>query len=763
MKRTFSFRNALALALAFCLAIAAIPASALPRFEVKAEVTPAWTVPAGYNVHDYTKCVEFLEQTDENGLKNGEKLSDTYDPNDPETWGVNRDWTHLLMDGPAPDEPCFIWRSVNGEQRIRKINVGGKSLVGPLDISGCIDLVKLNCANCGLTELDLSSNTELGALRCSYNSLAELDLSNNTSLGRLECSYNNLTELDISNSNLSSLKCVGNRLTELDLSNSSFFAIPSFKIKAEGNGYIGVEDYFYSLHSFGVYLYAYPANGVYGPGFEGFYLDNGELISHGWYSEWDEAYIYFYGDGGKGSERWPSGSTIIARFSGWEQTLPYNAHDFAKCVNFLEQMDEYGVKNGDKLSENYDPNDPETWGSCWNGDRFQWTVVYGEQRVRKIYVRKSSIYDADFCGGLDVSGCTALEEMNCSYDNFPELNVTGCTALEKLNCSENNLSELDVTGCTALRELDCSKNNLSELDVTGYTALEKLDCSGNNLTELDVSRNAALSWLYCRDNNLSELDLSQNTALQVLNCSNNNLAELDVSRNIHLNHFSCGKNNLAELDVSMLRRLMSLGCAENNLSELDLTNNTELEELRCSFNNLSALDLSNKTHLFLLFCYGTPIAEIDLSNTTYMPYDAILTEGNGYVGVGCEAWGIFDSGLYGELYAYPVNNAVFEGFFDENGELISRGEWSDEHEAYICHFGYDATGTVIARFSGGVTPGDIDGNGSVTVADAITALRLAMGLLDGSGMNTDAADMDGNGSITIADAIVILRTAMGLA
>ena len=38
-----------------------------------------------------------------------------------------------------------------------------------------------------------------------------------------------------------------------------------------------------------------------------------------------------------------------------------------------------------------------------------------------------------------------------------------------------------------------------------------------------------------------------------------------------------------------------------------------------------------------------------------------------------------------------------------------------------------------------------------------------MQLLDGSGMNTDAADMDGNGSITLADAILILRTAMGLA
>lgn len=65
---------------------------------------------------------------------------------------------------------------------------------------------------------------------------------------------------------------------------------------------------------------------------------------------------------------------------------------------------------------------------------------------------------------------------------------------------------------------------------------------------------------------------------------------------------------------------------------------------------------------------------------------------------------------------------------------------------------------------GGIAlPGDIDGNGSVSVADAISTLRLSMGIMDGSGMNTDAADMDGNGNITLADAIVILRIAMGLA
>jgi hypothetical protein len=60
-----------------------------------------------------------------------------------------------------------------------------------------------------------------------------------------------------------------------------------------------------------------------------------------------------------------------------------------------------------------------------------------------------------------------------------------------------------------------------------------------------------------------------------------------------------------------------------------------------------------------------------------------------------------------------------------------------------------------------LTPGDIDGNGSVSMTDALTALRMAMSILPIS--NLEAADMDGNGTITVADALRVMRIAMGLA
>lgn len=62
-----------------------------------------------------------------------------------------------------------------------------------------------------------------------------------------------------------------------------------------------------------------------------------------------------------------------------------------------------------------------------------------------------------------------------------------------------------------------------------------------------------------------------------------------------------------------------------------------------------------------------------------------------------------------------------------------------------------------------VTPGDVDSDGNVTVADALTSLRCAMGLLTLEGSAFTAADVDGSGTVNVADALMILRIAMGLA
>lgn len=62
----------------------------------------------------------------------------------------------------------------------------------------------------------------------------------------------------------------------------------------------------------------------------------------------------------------------------------------------------------------------------------------------------------------------------------------------------------------------------------------------------------------------------------------------------------------------------------------------------------------------------------------------------------------------------------------------------------------------------GFAPGDVDGSGGVSAADAILALRHAMGLISLADDQLARGDIDGNGSIGVSDAVGILRSAMGL-
>ena len=95
------------------------------------------------------------------------------------------------------------------------------------------------------------------------------------------------------------------------------------------------------------------------------------------------------------------------------------------------------------------------------------------------------------------------------------------------------------------------------------------------------------------------------------------------------------------------------------------------------------------------------------------------------------------------LYAYPKGE-TFIGWF-EGGELVST-----ELE-YVRTEG----GSLVAVFGG-----DADGDGAVTVADAVLTMRASMGIIQVA--NSGMLDVDGSEDIDIADALLIMRFAMGL-
>ena len=217
-----------------------------------------------------------------------------------------------------------------------------------------------------------------------------------------------------------------------------------------------------------------------------------------------------------------------------------------------------------------------------------------------------------FISAVTFAQYTAIPDPNfenalSAYDDIPNdgqvptANISGITSLDVNNDPAEGGSLLfeitDLTGIqdfTALQTLNCSYNQLTILDLSQNTALQTLDCSFNQLTALNVSQNTALQYLDCIDNQLTALDVSQNTALQELYCVANQLTALDVSQNTNLLTLVCGGNNLISLDVSQNTVLQMLWCSYTPLlTALDVSQNTDLQNLYCYNSQLSSLNVKN--------------------------------------------------------------------------------------------------------------------------------------------------------------------------
>jgi Leucine-rich repeat (LRR) protein len=195
---------------------------------------------------------------------------------------------------------------------------------------------------------------------------------------------------------------------------------------------------------------------------------------------------------------------------------------------------------------------------------------------------------------FDINRAESLEQLSFYRTYLTELNLNGCINLITLCVTSNDkLTSLDVSKCTKLEILDCSYNRLTSLNVSGCTKLEGLGCSDNQLTSLDVSKCTNLTELWCYSNQLTSLDVNKCTNLTELSCSDNQLTSLNVSGCTKLEGLYCSRSQLTSLDVSKCTNLKSLNCYNNQLTSLNVSKCTNLTELSCSDNQLSATALNS--------------------------------------------------------------------------------------------------------------------------------------------------------------------------
>ncbi|MBQ1684966.1 MAG: leucine-rich repeat domain-containing protein [Clostridia bacterium] len=449
----------------------------------------------------------------------------------------------------------------------------------------------------------------------------------------------------------------------------------------------------------------------------------------------------------------------------------YNDHDYQKLVAFLE-TEVTKTLGGQPLTKtngywlfdlNYDPEDPSTWGT----NKFTWTEVGGEYRLSGIDLSEPGYYQ-EVGGELDVSGCTALMQLNCEDNYLTGLNVSGCTALEFVRAGSNRITWVDFSNCPALTALNVSNNELTSLDLSNCPSLDTLYCGNNQITELDVSGCEYLCSLNCSCNQLTELDLSSNAQLAFLYCGVNDIEDLYPRFNPCLITLSCSGNpRLSQLYLSANTALVELSCSSCDIHGLDLSGLSELEQVFCSDNPISSINLDGCSSLYQL--YGTDIRlhSLNFSDCPYLDIPDVHTEGKGCFGI--EASPFYEckdpdgDGWWYDLYAYPDEGETFIGWYGLDGELLSR----DEHFGVEFSWGEECPWAAYESFTalftdGGYVPGDMDYNGEVDIADALYVLRAAMGLLSVDPHQLLACDIDGDGELTVADALQVMRAAMGL-
>lgn len=318
-------------------------------------------------------------------------------------------------------------------------------------------------------------------------------------------------------------------------------------------------------------------------------------------------------------------------------------------------------------------------------------------RLEDVYVMANSACQPD---GLKVAGLSNLMSLTCNSNNLTTLDLSGCTALEELICSYNSLtgeslimpesaplSILSVHTNERLADMDLSKfrstltflnvggTAFKELDLTGMTQLEDLDIeecgmSASSLTGLSNCTN--LKYLRIDYNDFDVLDVSTLPNLEMLRCDFNRLTSMDLSNNPRLMEVSFQGNELSEITLTNLSQCWYLNISQNALSKVDLTPCLALEQFFCNGNKLK--ELENK------------LVEIKLSEE----YDVDRLNGDDFNAY-CDEIGRY-------FYSYDGTGVFVHEFSDEAG--------TDEPGSEVAQIGdfYYSDGTWSSEMDYGKTP-----------------------------------------------------------
>ena len=344
--------------------------------------------------------------------------------------------------------------------------------------------------------------TALTYLNCSNNQLTSLDVSQNTALKNLDCSKNQLTSLDVSqNTALSTLYCNNNQLTSLDVSHNP------------------------SLKYFSCFM-----NRIS--------LDNMDALVESMPVTTEESTFYVYMFDANEQNVCMVPQARIAKAKGWTVKAYRDYNDEA-----------------------------------YDGAPIPISAPYFPDADFCTYL--SDNFDTDDDGGLSETELTAVNSIQFSYhSNTTTLKgIEYFTALQYLDCKYNNLASLDLRKNLALKNVACSYNEqMQVLQLPNTTTLIDVACAYCSLLSLDVTMCKGLGTLRCDHNSLSTLYANNVTTLNSIKCQNNALRTLGVTGCTNLRTVWAENNSLTALNLSGCTKLNELRIYSNQIKQQAMNN-----------------------------------------------------------------------------------------------------------------------------------------------------------------------------------------------
>ena len=176
---------------------------------------------------------------------------------------------------------------------------------------------------------------------------------------------------------------------------------------------------------------------------------------------------------------------------------------------------------------------------------------------------------------INISNCDLAHFYPVSLPNLRTLNLSNNSLMTSADDEPFVLGSYP-----ALTTIDVSHNKqVKALDLTGCTKLENINISGNQFTTLDVAQAPDLQVLYATDNNIGSFDLGNNKALRTLNIAGNPVKELDLTVFPSLTTVDISRTGISRVTLTQASYLQEFKAAETNIEFIDF-NGQQAERMR---------------------------------------------------------------------------------------------------------------------------------------------------------------------------------------